>query len=281
MTEGFSPADKQWFKGFLANFPEVNLTSDTSAKLRCTDPHGKHSNGDQNPSVTADLSKNGSGLMALLRCHSQECEVASILEVIGLGYGDLYASSTSSASNGKRTAPNALQGCTLEEYAATKNLSIDFLTHEFVSLEDTIYYCKVSETKVPAIRIPYLAEDGSDIAIRYRTGLRKPASGDDTRFRWAKNPTLTLYGRNWLDIARKQDFVFIVEGESDCHIGWYHEVPTIGVPGAQNWRDEWAVLLDGISLLIVPVEDEAGEKLWRALSASDRLKGRLEREDVR
>jgi hypothetical protein len=205
-----------------------------------------------------------------------------MLESIGLDYGDMYSSSRG-AGNGKgpRTAPNALQGCTLEEYGAAKNLPQDFLTHEYVGLEDTTYYCKVSETKVPAIKIPYMDESDTDLAIRYRTSLQKPSSGDDTRFRWAKNSTLTLYGRNWLDIAREQDFVFIVEGESDCHIGWFHEMPTIGVPGAQNWREEWAILLDGINLLIVPVEDEAGEKLWRALSASDRLRGRLEREDVR
>src|SRR5215210_1831651 len=202
MSEAFSPSDKQWFKEFLANFPEVNLTSDTSANLRCPDPHGRHNNGDQNPSVTAYLAQNGSGPMALLRCHSQECEVSEILEEVGLEYGDLYASF---ASNGKRTTPNALPGCTLEDYASAKNLPVDFLTHEFVGLEETTYYCKVSETKVPAIKIPYLAEDGSDLAIRYRTGLKKPASGDDTRFRWTKSPTLTLYGRNWLDIAREKD----------------------------------------------------------------------------
>ena len=278
MKDAFSPSDRQWFKGFLANFPEVNFVSDTSAQLRCPDPHGRHSNGDQNPSATADLSQNGSGPMALLRCHSQQCEVPEILREVGLEYGDLYASRNGKSST---TMPNVLPGCTLEDYAIVKSLPLDFLTHEFVGLEDSTYYCRTSEKKVPAVKIPYMDESGNEIATRYRTGLHKPDHGDDTRFRWAKNTTLTLYGRNWLDVARENDYVFVVEGESDCHVGWHYEIPTIGVPGAQNWRDEWAVLLDGIGLLIVPIEDAAGEKLWKALSACGCLAGRLEREDLR
>src|SRR5215204_2506438 len=266
MKEGFSPSERQWFKEFLANFEEVNFLSDTSARLRCTDPHGRHQNGDRNPSVSADLSQNGKGPMALLHCHSQECEVDAMLEEVGLQYGDLYTS-----KNGGDSTRNVLPGCSLQEYANAKNLPIEFLTDGTVGLTDSTYYCRTSETKVPAITIPYLDESGNDLAIRYRTGLHKPASGDDTRFRWAKNTTLTLYGRNWLDIAREQDFVFIVEGESDCHVGWYYDIPTIGVPGAQNWKDEWAVILDGIGLLLVTVEDEAGEKLWKTLSACKRL----------
>jgi hypothetical protein len=272
--DSFSASDKRWFQEFLANFAEVNLLSDTSARIRCTDPFGRHSNGDQNPSASADLSQNGSGPTVLLRCHSQECDVGAMLREVDLELGDLYPS-----RNGK--VPNALPGCTLEEYAAAKHLPLDFLKHEFIGLEDSTYNCRVSQGKVRAIRIPYMDEAGNPVAIRYRTGLRKPAAGDDTRFRWAKNSTLTLYGRNWLDIAREEDYVFVVEGESDCHVGWHYEIPTIGVPGAQNWRDEWSVLLDGISLLIVPIEDAAGEKLWKAVSACGRLAGRLEREDLR
>jgi hypothetical protein len=276
VSDSFSASDKRWFQEFLANFAEVNLLSDTSARIRCTDPFGRHSNGDQNPSASADLSQNGTGAMALLRCHSQECDVEAMIREVDLELGDLYAS-----RNGKGAVPNALPGCTLEEYAAAKNLPLDFLKHEFVGLEDSTYYCRVSEEKVPAVQIPYMDEAGNLVAVRYRTGLRKPAAGDDTRFRWAKNAALTLYGRNWLDIAREADYAFIVEGESDCHVGWHYGVPTIGIPGAQAWRDEWAVILDGISLLIVTVEDVAGERLWEKVSSCRRLAGRLERTDIR
>jgi hypothetical protein len=276
VSNSFSADDKRWFQEFLANFAEVNLLSDTSARIRCTDPFGRHSNGDQNPSASADLSQNGTGAMVLLYCHSQECDVEAMLREVDLELGDLYAS-----RNGKGTAPNALPGCRLEEYAAAKNVPLDFLTHEFIGLEDSTYYCKVSKKRVPAVQIPYMDEAGNPVATRYRTGLRKPAAGNDTRFMWTPGAELTLYGRNWLDIAREGDYAFIVEGESDCHVGWHYGVPTVGIPGAQNWRDEWAVILDGISLLIVTVEDVAGEKLWEKVSSCRRLAGRLERTDIR
>lgn len=273
MKDSFSPSDRLWFKGFLANFPEVNFVSDTSARLRCPDPHGRHSNGDQNPSVTADLSQNGSGPMALLRCHSQQCEVPEILREVGLEYGDLYATRNGKSST---TMPNVLPGCTIEDYAAAKGLPVDFLTQDTVGLEDSKYYCKVTGSNVPAVEIPYLDGSGNTVATRYRTGLRKPTTGDDTRFRWAKGSRPTLYGRNWLDTAYKAGYIYIVEGESDVHVLWSYNEPAIGIPGAKNWQDRWAKHLDEIPEIRVLVEpDAAGESLWQAVSSCDRLSQRI------
>jgi len=48
------------------------------------------------------------------------------------------------------------------------------------------------------------------------------------------------------------------------------------VPGVDNWRDEWAEHLNGISKVFVVVEpDEAGKKLWRSLVGCNALAGRL------
>ena len=275
MSNSFTLADKLWFKEFLSVFDGVNLRSDTSACMKCPDPHGRHTHGDKNPSMTADLSQNGSGPTALLRCHSQQCDVEAVLEAVGKELKDLYP------GNQAGKEPNALPGCTLAEYAASKQIPVDFLSHEFVGLKDSTYPCKVSKKRVPAMWIPYMDESGSLVAERYRTSLSKPTTGEDTRFRWKKGATLTLYGRNWLDIAREAGYVFLVEGESDAHAAWFHNIPAIGVPGAQNWQDGWGVILDGIDTLIVTVEDEAGERLFKAVSACGRLAGRLERADIR
>jgi len=273
VTDPFTPADKRWFKELLTDFAEVDLRSDTSARAQCPDPYGRHINGDRNPSLSLDLSQNGSGPTVLLHCRSQRCDVGAILDCVGKEPKDLYPS-----KNGK--LPSALPGCTLEDYAESKSLPLDFLTHEYVGLKDTTYFCRVTQKNVPAVWIPYMDESGQLVALRYRTGLRKPGEGDDTRFRWEKGSILTLYGRNWLDIAKEAGYAFLVEGESDCHTGWYHNIPTVGVPGATNWKDEWAVCLDGIDLLIVTVEDLAGERLWEAASKCERLKERLERAEV-
>ena len=275
MSASFTPADKRWFKEFLSVFDEVNLKSDTSAYMQCPDPHGRHTRGDKNPSMTADLSQNGSGPTALLRCQSQQCDVGAVLEAVGKELKDLYPGT----QDGKE--PNALPGCTLAEYAASKQVPVEFLSDDLIGLKNSIYPCRVSKKRVPAVWTPYMDEAGNQVAVRYRTGLYKPDKGGDTRFRWEPGAELTLYGRNWLDIAKEAGYAFLVEGESDCHVAWYHNIPAIGIPGAQNWRDEWAVILHGIDLLMVPVEDAAGEKLWEAVSACERLSGRLERTDLR
>jgi hypothetical protein len=275
MGSSFSPSDKRWFKELVAHFEQVSFKSDASAQIQCPDPHGWHNNGDKNRSATVDLSQNGKGPTALVYCHSQKCETVAMLQKVGLEPADLYPTRNGS------TATQGLPGCSLEEYATSKGLPVDFLNGELVGLKDSSYYCRVADAKVPAIWIPYMDESGTLVAERYRTGLYKLATGEDTRFRWAKGSTLTLYGRNWLDVAQEAGFIFVVEGESDCHVAWYNEVPAIGVPGAQNWRNEWGVLLDGIDTLIVTVEDEAGERLFKAISGCERLAGRVERVDIR
>ena len=275
MSNSFTPADKRWFKEFLSVFDGVNLRSDTSACMRCPDPHGRHTHGDETPSMTADLSQNGSGPTALLRCHSQQCDVGAVLEAVGKELADLYPGD----QGGKEL--NALPGCTLADFAASKRVPVDFLSGEFVGLKESTYPCKVSQRRVPAVWIPYMDESGGVVAERYRTGLHKPTTGEDTRFRWKKGATLTLYGRNWLDVARDAGYAFLCEGESDCIACWFHNVPAIGIPGAHAWGNEWGAILDGIDTLIVTVEDKAGEQLFKAVSACERLAGRLERTVIR
>jgi hypothetical protein len=267
MSSSFLPADKQWFKDFLKDFSEVNFNSDTSARCRCPDPNNQHTNGDKNPSLSVDLSQNGHGPTALLRCRSQECEVEAILEALGKDLSDLYPSRAKEAG--------ALQGCTIEEYAASKNLPVEFLTGDTIGLKESKYWCRVAEEEVPAIWIPYMDEGGAPVATRYRTGLYRPPTGDDTRFRWKKGAKLTLYGRNWLDLAQEKEYVNLVEGESDCHVLWHYNEPAIGVPGAKNWRDEWSVYLDDIPEIRVLVEpDAAGEEMWKAIFGCNRLSQR-------
>ena len=70
----------------------------------------------------------------------------------------------------------------------------------------------------------------------------------------------------------------VVEGESDCHVAWYHGRNAVGIPGAKNWKDEWAVHLDGIGTVLVTVEpDEAGEEMFSRLVACTRLFPRLKK----
>jgi hypothetical protein len=60
-----------------------------------------------------------------------------------------------------------------------------------------------------------------------------------------------------------------VEGESDCHTLWLHDIPALGLPGASSWKETWATYLEGFETVYVVIEpDQGGETVKRWLSAS-------------
>ena len=156
--------------------------------------------------------------------------------------------------------------CTLETYAEAKALPVAFLKQLGLS---TISYMGNK-----AVRIPYLNEDGSEGAVRLRISQEKSSQGDN-RFRWRKGSKPTLYGLWRTDRMKEAGYVVLVEGESDCHTLWHHGIEALGVPGAANWKEEWAAHLDGIEKVYAIVEpDEGGATFEERLSAStirDRL----------
>ena len=167
---------------------------------------------------------------------------------------------------GRFTPPNTTatvqhSGCTLAAYADAKRLPLDFLKECGLS--------ELSYDRRPAVRMPYLAPDGTESAVRYRVALEKTEYGD--RFKWKKGAKAQLYGLDRLDDARKRGYVIIVEGESDCRTLWYHGEPAIGVPGASTWKDARdAQHLDGIDRIYVVMEPDAGGdavRKWLGASA--------------
>jgi 5S rRNA maturation endonuclease (ribonuclease M5) len=140
--------------------------------------------------------------------------------------------------------------------AAAKRITADFLKA-----------CGVSEFTYdhkPALRIPYLGPDGEELAVRFRIAL------DGDRFHWKSSTKPCLYGLHRLTEARKAGQVVMVEGESDCHTLWLHGIPAVGIPGANNWREERdAPHLDGIETIYVVVEpDRGGDVVQKWLSRS-------------
>lgn len=204
----------------------------------------------------------------LLHCHAG-CATEDVVGALGLRMRDLFCGKGRCKPSRKHEVPKpgpAPNGCTLAEYAELKNLLLDILSSLGIQ--------EVGYSGAPALRIPYYDASGLTTATRYRTALTK-SQGADSRFRWRKGDKPTLYGLWRLDKAREAGYCLIVEGESDCHVAWFHGLPCIGVPGAATWRDAWASALHGIERLILVREpDEGGETLARKLSGSplsDRL----------
>lgn len=214
---------------------------------------------DREPSLSVAEGDDG---RALVRCFAG-CEPEEIVAALGLEMKDLFERNGrrggGSYTPSKTTA--TLQPCNLENYSEAKGLPADFL--ERLGLTDFHYMGK------PAIRIPYHSPDGSEVAVRFRTALEKAEEGPDDRFRWRRGSKATLYGLERLERIRKVGYVVLVEGESDAQTLWYHRLPALGIPGASNWKAEWAGYLEGIEKVYAVIEpDRGGDTLREKLGAS-------------
>jgi putative DNA primase/helicase len=154
-------------------------------------------------------------------------------------------------------------GCTLGDYSKEKKLPENFVWG--LGLRDVTYLDK------PAVRIPYPDEEGREVAVRFRVSL----DGAE-KFRWRSGDKPVPYGLKLLGEARKACFVVLVEGESDTHTLWYHEIPALGIPGVSNWRDGWATYLDGIEKVYAVIEpDQGGNTLREKLTGCEAIRERL------
>jgi len=225
----------------------------------------------------------------LAKCHAG-CEFADIAAALGLKERDFYPNhdpvrvkrtDTTARGGGVLTPQTTLQpcnangnassegnannlGCTLADYAALKSLPMDFLRS--IGLSDMKYL------GTPAVRIPYMDRGGANTATRFRIALTKTENADD-RFRWNKGAKVSLYG---LWRVGTPEAVVLNEGESDVHTSWYHGIPALGVPGANNWNEARdAPHLDGIATIYVVIEPDAGGDAVKKWLASSRIRDRV------
>jgi hypothetical protein len=157
----------------------------------------------------------------LLKCHSG-CSTQAVLDALDLTWSDLM--------------PGSGRGIDTALLAEAKGLSVKDLASWGVT--DSFLGDR------PAVRIPY-----SNGSVRYRLAME----GKD-RFRWKKGAKIGLYGIDRLD----EGPVLLVEGESDCWAAWTHGVNAVGVPGADNWKSEFAEALEGHEVFIWKEPDTGG-----------------------
>jgi hypothetical protein len=102
--------------------------------------------------------------------------------------------------------------------------------------------------------MPYYDSDGNEVARRYRWRLT-----GDKRFTWASGSKLHPYGLWKLAEAKAAGYVYLVEGESDAQTLWSYSLPTLGIPGADTFKREWAPYLDGLTVYLWKEPDRGGE----------------------
>jgi putative DNA primase/helicase len=155
------------------------------------------------------------------------------------------------------------RNCTLEAYASSKMLPVEFLRSLGVET--------VANPYAPgrwALSIPYFNEDGSLHRNRIRAALLK-AVDDDRRMLWDRQPEdhgTVLYGLNRLNGAEPTAFL---EGESDTQTLWFNGYGALGLPGAGNFnpaRDDR--VFEGREIVAFPERDQGGPTLIRKLSRS-------------
>ena len=79
---------------------------------------------------------------------------------------------------------------------------------------------------------------------------------------------LVPYGLWKLDMAREQDQLLLVEGETDTLTAWHHGIPALGLPGADMAGLLRAEYLQGFSrIFVVQESDHGGEIFVRGVAA--------------
>jgi len=148
------------------------------------------------------------------------------------------------------------KGITLENLSEAKRIPAEYL--QSLGLNNFKY------AGTPAVRIPYYDEEEKEIAVRFRTHI----TGSD-RFRWRKGDHPIPYGLDRIGSFRKNGWVLIVEGESDCWTCWLHGIPALGIPGKGIWKASWAKYLEGLDVFVWQEPDAEDFTLRILQSAPD------------
>jgi hypothetical protein len=196
----------------------------------------------------------------------------AIVEELGLKMSDLFERHRNGKGGGGAFTPSKNRetvkppnGCTLADYAHAKRLPVEFL--KGLGVSEIANY-----NGHPAVRMPYMNPEGEEVCVRFRVSL-----DGNPKVKTRRGDKVALYGLWRLAEAREAGYVVLAEGESDSHTLWHHGFPALGIPGANNWRNEWADHLKGVEKVYLLVEpDAAGESLWERLAASP-LRERLYR----
>ena len=168
--------------------------------------------------------------------------------------GDAQSRDKSSMVDDNATAQPL--GLTLEQYAVTAHLPVEFIRK--CGLPDMVMAGR------PAVRIPYLGDGGEELAVRFRIA----PTGDC--FRWKSGCRPSLYGLNRIGNARAAGDIVLVEGEANVHTLWRHGVPAVGLPSGTAWReDRDSKCFDGIGTIYVAVNPDTGKSVptWLGQSA--------------
>jgi hypothetical protein len=140
-----------------------------------------------------------------------------------------------------------INGCTLAQLAAGKNLPIEFLRS--LGWYDTTYKGK------PAVAVSWPS------GIHYRVNLV-----GETKYKWRSGDHVSILGIERLEEVRRRGWALFVEGETDYAAGLLLGLPVMALPGASTFKKEWALQFQGCQIYVWKESDRGGETLVRKLA---------------
>jgi len=160
-----------------------------------------------------------------------------------------------------------------QRYAASIEIATNYLASRQLSVEEaSIFHLGVVDEPLPGhepykgrLAIPYITPSGV-VDIRFR-GM----NGEDPKYMGLVGAKTTMFNTQACFVADK--YICVTEGEFDCimmTVKTNH--PTVGIPGANNWKPHYVKILDDFDVVIVLADGDAaglefGKKISRELGS--------------
>lgn len=159
-----------------------------------------------------------------------------------------------------------------QKYAAEIEVAAEYLSNRRLSVEEaSIFHLGVVVDPLPGheaykgrLSIPYITPSGVvDIRFRDLTGTH------DAKYMGLVGAETTMF--NTQAVFAADDYICVTEGEFDCiMMSTKTQHPTVGIPGANNWKKHYAKILDDFDTVIVLADGDApglefGKKISREL----------------
>lgn len=146
-----------------------------------------------------------------------------------------------------------------QDYLATRGLTVD---------EARRFHLGVVEDPLPGhenlrgrLSIPYVTPSGVvDIRFRDLSGRT------DAKYMGMIGAKTTMFNTPACFVAQK--YICVTEGEFDCIVMSVKTAhPTVGIPGANNWKPHYSRILDDFDVVIVLTDgDNAGSEFGKKIS---------------
>jgi len=155
-----------------------------------------------------------------------------------------------------------------QQYASTINLAEDYLLTRALSVDEAKrFHLGVVVEPLPSheqfvgrLAIPYITPSGV-VDILFRS-----MHGEDPKYMGMAGAKTTMFNTQACFVATK--YICITEGEFDAimmSVKTNH--PTVGIPGANNWKSHYSRILDDFDMVIVLADgDNAGTEFGKKIT---------------